>query len=504
MKKHTALPALLLLPAFFLLHNYNELFGFIPVKEIFSYAALFYLLLAAGYGILRIMKLSSQKAALILFPVVLFMLYFKPIHKAWVIITFKTFFISHYMVMLPVFCLLLVLLARKIIRMEKISPKTSNFLNIVVICLLVVDIITAFQKAAALNKNHNLIYPGKPLSDKYVPLKNIPDSAKPDIYFFVFDEYTNNSTLKKMWGYDNSSITDWLSSEGFDILSSTKANYSYTVFSVSSTFNMNYLDKKVGGDGTITENVLKANQSLSNNETFSILQKENYTIHFIAPFSNTIHENGLGHFFDYLIDDQIPSQTLPASLSTTILTDLITTGYVYKKDSIKFEEEIDEKFEQIKNTIEQVKQTTDSNSNRKPNFVYGHILVPHVPHVYDSAGKRLSFHEYLATPLFDTYTAQVKLANALIKELISHIKTNNKRNTIIIVEGDHGFRRFPESQKELWLPNFYAVYFPDHNYSMLYDTMTPVNAFRIVFNKFFNQHYPLLKDSSVCVKDYFY
>jgi hypothetical protein len=503
MKKSTALAALLLLPAFFLLHNYNELFGFIPAKDILFYAMVIYALLALSLFIMRAMKISTQKTSLILFLVTLLMLFFRPIHEAYVAITFKSF-LSRYWVMLPLLCLLILLLSRKIIRTENISPKIFSFLNLLVACLILMELVTVFQKSAALKINHNLIYPAKPLSDKYVSPSQMADSSKPDIYFFVFDEYTNNSTLKKMWGFDNSAITNWLSSDGFHIPTSTRANYSFTVFSVSSTFNMDYLNNKVGGDGTIIPNVLKANQSLSNNETFSILKKENYAIHFIAPFKNTVQENGLGHFFDYLIDGQIPSQTLPASMGQAILSDLKATRYYEKKDSTNFEEEIREKCAQIKNTIDQVKQTTDSIINRKPNFVYGHILVPHVPHIYDSTGKFLTFKESLAAPLYDTYTAQVKYANILIKEIVSYIKSHNKSNTVIIIEGDHGFRRFPDSLNRFWLPNFEAIYFPDRDYSMLYDSMTPVNTFRIVFNKYFHQNFPLLKDSSVAVKDYFY
>jgi hypothetical protein len=140
------------------------------------------------------------------------------------------------------------------------------------------------------------------------------DISKPDIYFIVFDEYTNNKTLKKVWNFDNYRITNWLSTNDFYVPTSTHANYTFTVYSVSSTFNMNYIDARKGADGTITRNLLQANQSLSNNETFSILQKENYSIYFLAPFKNIIKENGLGEWFDYLIDHQIGMQTLPGKI----------------------------------------------------------------------------------------------------------------------------------------------------------------------------------------------
>jgi hypothetical protein len=35
----------------------------------------------------------------------------------------------------------------------------------------------------------------------------------------------------------------------------------------------------------------------------------------------------------------------------------------------------------------------------------------------------------------------------------------------------------------------------------LYDSISGVNQFRVVFNKLFHQHLPLLKDSSTYLKD---
>jgi hypothetical protein len=41
-----------------------------------------------------------------------------------------------------------------------------------------------------------------------------------------------------------------------------------------------------------------------------------------------------------------------------------------------------------------------------------------------------------------------------------------------------------------------AIYFPNGDYSALYETITPVNTFRVVFNQYFGQDVPLLPDSS--------
>jgi hypothetical protein len=43
------------------------------------------------------------------------------------------------------------------------------------------------------------------------------------------------------------------------------------------------------------------------------------------------------------------------------------------------------------------------------------------------------------------------------------------------------------------------VYFPGRNYDLMVDSIENVNEFRVIFNSFFGQKLPLLKDSSINV-----
>jgi hypothetical protein len=46
-----------------------------------------------------------------------------------------------------------------------------------------------------------------------------------------------------------------------------------------------------------------------------------------------------------------------------------------------------------------------------------------------------------------------------------------------------------------------AVYYPDGDYSALYDSISGVNQFRVVLNKMFGQKLPLLRDSVIFLRD---
>ncbi|HEX6428036.1 MAG TPA: hypothetical protein VF008_10140, partial [Niastella sp.] len=69
----------------------------------------------------------------------------------------------------------------------------------------------------------------------------------------------------------------------------------------------------------------------------------------------------------------------------------------------------------------------------------------------------------------------------------------------VIVAGDHGYRESPFniSRLNMYTMNLNTYYFSDKDYSMIYDSISPVNTFRVVLNKYFNTKLPLLKDSTI-------
>jgi hypothetical protein len=495
-----ALIFLLLLPAFFLLHNYNELFGFLSIVRMLKYAAILYPSLLIAYGVLRKFIHPDARVALLVFVLLLFFLFFGPSHL-FLRQLFPTSALSSYRVFVPLWALVLIFFALRILAVPTISPKLISYLNVVMIFFISWELISIALNFSSLQKSANLIYPQKNLCIQYVS-KKIPDSTKPDIYFLVFDEYTNNDMLSQLWHINNEGITNWLSAHDFYIPSHSKANYTFTPYSISSTFNMDFIDPKKGSDATVAKNILQANQSLSDNETFCILEKENYLLRFVAPFNNRIEENGLGHYFDYLKDDQLYRQTLIGSLDADISWNFKVGKWTAPKDSLAEYNKQKAVYLTSLNAIRQVEATADNQKSRRPQFVYGHFLILHEPHVFDSNGNFRPQPIGRDAPMFKTYPMEVLFANKVIQELISYIFQNNRKNTIIIIEGDHGFRKLPPALVRCSFPNFSAIYFPDKNYDRLYSDLSPINTFRIVFNQYFDQNFPLLKDSSTLVKEY--
>jgi hypothetical protein len=139
-----------------------------------------------------------------------------------------------------------------------------------------------------------------------------------------------------------------------------------------------------------------------------------------------------------------------------------------------------------------------------PKFVYAHFIMPHYPYYFDSKGKPVPL-EKLTVPKITTsndYIEYLQYCNNRILELVDHIMTSSPNPPFIMLLSDHGFRP-PEKRadRKYDFMNLNAIYSPGENYTGFHDSVTNVNHFRVFFNSYFNQHLPLLKDSTVDLWD---
>ncbi len=479
-------------PAVILLHNYNGLFGFIQVKYILAFLGIAVIVGFASYVVSNFIFRRSSLSALVSFFSLAFIFYFGYYHDMMKMLA-KGTVISSYKIILPLSGLILFFLIRRFYRKSGSLSKFAGYLNLLMIVLLIVECIHFVMNLVKVGRNKNLIYSKMELCQEYNS-SGQPDSLKPDIFYIVFDEYTNNVMLRKYWNFDNNHISRWLEKEGFLNLENSRANYNFTPFSVSSILNMNYIESNKGTKGDNPVFSLQAVRSFSSNETFCILEKENYSIHFLAPFYSSIQDIGLVHEFGDFSEKKLFHNTFFKRIEDDILWNFTNKRFIISDYGNR-----EKRMEDMKLTIRKIKECTDSSSNRKPLFVYGHLMVTHDPHLFDSNGSFVPKWDSGSHSL-KTYVQQVQYANILIKEIVEHIKRNGKSNTILIIQGDHGFRNLPSTDFADHFPIFNAVYFPNRNYGDFHDSLSSVNTLRIVFNEYFNQDYKLLKDSSILVK----
>lgn len=492
---------LLLLPLFFIVHGYNAFFAFFPWNFILLNLAL--TLLAAGLVYFFSLSLlnDKKKAAIFSFWILLLFLSFGFLHDSLKKIIGIIFF-SSYKFLLPVMLIFLSVLAVFIRKSDSTYKRLFLFLNLLFSCFIGYELINGIKNFLAYQKDKHLIDNRFSAYHQVNKLMNVPDSSKPDIYFLVFDALPSTIAMQQTWGFDNGELDNFLQMEKFYVAANSKSNYNLTVLSLSSTLNMDYVPP-VDLHQDETKMYFKASASLLDNSLTRYLNELGYDIKQYQPVSFINKDWDGSLFFPDMLYKNYFYQTLPGRVYRDLGWNFshLKTKFLKKQTYSEYEKRNIRQRNDLLQTTLLIKNSCALNKPR-PQFVYAHYQLPHDPYIYDSTGKLKPVEKttrYTEEEQPAAFIEQVKFANKIIQQLVTHIKKANKPNTVIIIEGDHGFRNIYGKKGYMIYDNFSSFYFPDQNYHGLYPGISPVNSFRVVLNNFFHSKLPLLKDSSIFI-----
>lgn len=452
------------------------------------------------YLFIQQMLKHIKKAAVYTFLIVLLMLSFGALHDGIKLTGF--IFLARYLVLLPVLLLLTVAVYTGIRKSKSNFSKPFFFINTLLFLLLGYEIVDSGIQWRAYNKGQHLIDNRFAAYQQAKQTAPIADTAKPDIYFLVFDAMPSTIAMQQEWGFNNQQLDDWLKSEGFYVSSQSRSNYNLTVLSVSSMLNMDY-SPPVDLLQDETKMYFKASASILDNSLTRFLKTRQYTIKQYQAISFKNSDWGGGLVFGDMLYMNYFYQTLPGRIyrdigfNFTNLLEKLFPGHMIAKT----EKRNKQLQHDLLRTQELIKQSC-AKEKKQPQLIYAHFQLPHDPFIFDSSGKRKSAEKtmhYTEKQEPAAFIEQVLFSNRIIADLVLHIKKHNRKKSIIVVTGDHGYRNINGTRGYMIFDNFSALYFPDQDSSMLYPSMSPVNNFRIVLNKYFNTELPLLKDSSIFI-----
>ena len=373
-----------------------------------------------------------------------------------------------------------------IIKFKKDNIHLNKVLNFIALILLIIPIfnITIYM----VNPGNVLVNVNKNL--EIIKTTEDERKIKRDIYYIILDGYTSSDSLKRYLNFDNSEFNNYLVKKNFYIADKSRSNYSHTSLSIPSSLNMEYLNFLNSDKYTENQIINLISQVARNNKIKNYLQSHGYKYIMIpSRYSvNWMPEENLD--FDWLSvsRDFYYGDFLDLFYKKTVLK-LIRN---FRKDA----------YHQYRRS-EVLSQLTflekDVHKITGPKFVFAHINSPHPPYVFDSSGKPAktnSSDEDWKYP--EEYLNQIVFLNRKIRNVINKILTESKIPPIIIIQGDHGPPLFgiKENERNVQLiTSILNVYFlPTINKDLLYDSITPVNTFRIILNHYFNAGYDLLKD----------
>lgn len=333
------------------------------------------------------------------------------------------------------------------------------------------------------------------------PLVGKKPADRPDIYYFILDGYGREDVLKEDFGFDNAQFLSALRDRGFAVAGQATANYPATIVSVSSALNFTYLDEVVGDNLADATDRRFLRELMRDSRAVRLLKAAGYNT---ASFEGEYEEVRIGKT-DYPLGEWwFPNSFTIGLLQMTPLPTLLSAldlPAIYELHRTRTEY-----------PLVHMRDATDLPG---PKFVYTHIYFAHPPFVFgpngeresaaweytwDDGSKLLDEHGADRQGYINAYADQVTYLNKQLLTAIDTILANSEREPIILMHGDHGsgsqysIDSLENTNIRERYSIFYAARLPDGGNEEIYDSISPVNSFRIVFNRYFGADYPLLED----------
>jgi len=321
-----------------------------------------------------------------------------------------------------------------------------------------------------------------------VQVRDEASASLPDIYLIVLDGHGRSDVLKDEFGYDDSQFINELTDMGFYVADCSQSNYASTRYSLTSMFQMDYI-QIVGGKeqapalkNTPFLETLRANG-------YTVIAFENYASgHFDLAedlrlsrhqleFGKMNLSGGLNEFEKIILD---------TSIARLFLDTEIIPGF---NDNELVRLEAYEHYLQTKYILAELPNVPKLKS---PKFVFVHILTPHIPHVFTPDGD----FRYPEDASKNGYRDNAEFIDQAILPALHEIIAGSEKPPVIILMGDHGppATKFTTPEARMKILNAYFV--NSNAKPKLYDSITPVNSFRIILDEYFGGDYPPLEDIS--------
>ncbi len=439
-----------------------------------------------------IIKDSGKAALIVSFFLILFFVY-SNVHD--VLFVQHGLLFGRHRYLLPLIGLLWSVATYLIVRWL-VNVTTANlFLNIVGATLVLATIPNlgdwVVNKTAISKDQIKAIRPG---NYEQVTL-NLPEDP-PYIYYIILDGYMRSDLLEEVLQYNNSKFVSYLENKGFYVASKSRSNYPYTFLSIPSALNMEYINYLGDTVGIESHDVLATYPLIQANRVGQLLKSVGYRyVQVSSGWSGADRSLIADDVFTW--KNKGPEQAFLSLLveMTAVypLVQPILDDWQDERGSILFA------FNEI----------TKAGLHESPTFVYAHIISPHPPYVFGADGEYVDEPEegWTTESAQGAYLNQLIYTNNKVVELVDRLLAQHTTPPIIIIQADHGW-----AWAVGWDPNpsialdeqfdmdqvfgiLNAYYLPDGK-NKLYDSISPVNSFRVIFNTYFDAKLPLLQDKN--------
>ena len=378
-----------------------------------------------------------------------------------------------------------------IARRAKDLGGTTRFLNVLAVIAIAMPLVQIFSvKAPDAARPTRSATPLAQLAPKQ-------EFRPPDIYYIILDGYARHDVMKSHFDFDNTPFLEHLESKGFFLARNSTANYCQTPLCLSSSLNATYLDDLVKG---LDRDQTALSDLIGRNDVLATLRPLGYRlVTFATGFEPTEQPEADSYLSPHPRTTEFQRMVIDMTPARVIWPDPRQMNRFHQAQ------------ERVHYLLDHL---PDVARDPRPTFAFAHILCPHPPLIFGENGEDVG-HDLDLFMLYNPrtngrlrnpelfrrgYHDQAVYITRRIQETIDRILAESPDPPIIIVQSDHGSElnldtesaRNTDLHERMSILN--AYYFPGRRYEVLYDSISPVNSFRVVFNNFFGTQLPLLPD----------
>jgi hypothetical protein len=326
-----------------------------------------------------------------------------------------------------------------------------------------------------------------------------------DVYWFIFDRYGSQTSLDYFAGTNNP-LQDFLRSRGFYVADLAHANYSRTTTSITGTIGMNYFTDIAAQQGPDSTNLQPLYAVIQHSPVAEFLESRGYKFINNGSWFGPTQVIGDADENTYTTDpnaDTDFSVILDQTTFSPVLANLLphSTPIIPQTDQIH-----------INSAELQERVLARIPDEPSPKFVFSHILLPHPPYVFNPDGSYPTQQEQKTRTEAQAMNDQLVYTNAFIHTEVDRLlSVSDDQKPIIIIQADEGPYTYRYNQDkegfdwthatpeelETKFGIMNAMYFPETPATgspQLYQSISSVNTFRLLFDDFYGQHLPLLPD----------
>ncbi|MDO8586825.1 MAG: hypothetical protein Q7T82_07255 [Armatimonadota bacterium] len=326
------------------------------------------------------------------------------------------------------------------------------------------------------------------------------NGPKPDIYYIILDSYARGDALKRYYRYSDEGFLKHLRQKGFYVATESRANYLQTYPSLACSLNMDYLGVFAKAVGAKSVNMRLLGRMIKDSKVGRLLKAAGYKyVFFPSGYQATDRNSNADITFSQGAINL--GEFERALIKVSALRAFDFAAPVHRK--------------RVRYTFDSLERIPDI---REPTFTFAHIVCPHSPYVFDSSGatpdQPFLMRGKARKNYVRLYVGQLDYISKRTQQVIDTILARSDVPPIIIIQADHG----PEFKDDLPAPAdiepplrqatevmykadirtgiLNAYYFQGSRPNALYDSISPVNSFRMLFNERFGMKFERLPDCS--------